>query len=215
MSGCGGAAVASRPDGRRPVAGRAVGIAGLLALVPLAVLIVVWGGGAQAQVWAGGAPEVPRFETCLPDRMAAFETGISGPMQGDDRQLAAINVHWVQHCGYLAIGICDVSEQTLTCQRRLRAAWEARAEELRARLPAPGTVSGLPLSPLYERTWALAFGREAGDDCAGRDLRGQVWCAAFEAALGYERAVHAWQVGRLMGVIGPEDWDALSGTEDE
>ncbi len=168
---------------------------------------------AGAQIWADGAPDAPRFEQCLPPEMAAFEAALQGPAYGMDWRLDAINVHWVQHCGYLAMAICEVSTRPLACQRRLRAALAARGAELRAILPDAESVGDGPLAPLYAQVRALAFGSNAGDECAGEDLRQRLWCQSFEAALGYEAAVWAWQVARLMGVMGLLDWAALSVVE--
>lgn len=173
-------------------------IAALLAGAPLA-----------AQGWGDGAPDTPRFEVCLPEQMAAFETALQTPGYGADWALGAINVHWVQHCGYLAMGICEVSDDSFICQRRLRVGLEARAADMRALLPAPDTVEGA-LAPLYARMHALAHGTNAGDDCAGWDYRRGLWCDSFQSALKFEEAVWAWQVARLMGVMGPLDWDAMA-----
>ena len=179
--------------------------------VVLALLMWTAGAsGAVAQNWAEGAPDTPRFEQCLPEQMALFEAQLAGPAYGADWRRDAFNAHWVQHCGYLAVGICDVSHNTVVCQRRLQVTWEARSEDLLDLLPAPETVSGQPLSPLYGQVWALAHGRNAGDDCAGWDYRRMIWCRTFEAALKYEEAVWAWQVARLMGVMGPLDWVEFS-----
>ncbi len=167
----------------------------------------------QAQSWGDGSLSTPRFEQCLPVQMVAFEQVLDGAAYGWDWQRSAMNSHWVQHCGYLAIGICDVSDRTFNCQRRLREAWDAQSADLRAGLPAPGDADGLLLSPLYAQAFALAQGRDAGDDCAGWDYRRQVWCRAFREALRLEAAVHAWQVARLMGIVGPLDWVALSDLE--
>lgn len=176
--------------------------------------LVLPGGAARAQVWADGAPGIQRFEQCLPEQMEAFEARLRAePGYGADWMRDAFNIHWVQHCGYLAMGICEVSSNSLICQRRLRAAFEARAAELRALLPVPESATGQVLSPLYAQVWALAHGLNAGDECAGWDYRRRLWCQSFEAALTLENAVHAWQVARLMGVMGPLDWAALSRTE--
>lgn len=163
-----------------------------------------------AQSWGDGAPDTPRFEVCLPEQMEAFEGALLTAGFGADWNVDAINVHWVQHCGYLAMGICQVSDNSLICQRRLRAGFEARAQDMRALLPEPGGVEG-PLAPLYARVYALANGANAGDDCAGWDYRRGLWCDSYQAALKLEAAVWAWQVARLMGVMGPLEWDALSG----
>lgn len=174
-----------------------------------ALLCMVLAGPVAAQSWGDGAPDVPRFEACLPEQMAAFEADLQGPGYGADWMLGEINVHWVQHCGYLAMGICEVSDNSLICQRRLRAAFEARAQDTRALLPAPEAVGGA-LGPLYAQVHALAHGENAGDDCAGETYRRQLWCASFQAALKFEEAVWAWQVARLSGVLGPLDWERLS-----
>lgn len=171
-------------------------------------------GPVAAQSWGDGAPDVPRFEVCLPEQMAAFEGALQGPAFGADWMLEAVNVHWVQHCGYLAMGICEVSDNSLICQRRLREAFEARAEEMRALLPEPEGVEGA-LGPLYARVYALAHGSNAGDDCAGETYRRQLWCASFQEALKVEQAVWAWQVARLAGVMGPLDWDAMADLGEE
>lgn len=178
------------------------------------VLIALWPGPVAAQSWGDGAPDTPRFEVCLPEQMEAFDAALHTPGYGADWALAAINVHWVQHCGYLAMGICEVSANSLICQRRLRAGFEARAADMRALLPEPDRVDG-PLAPLYARVHALAHGRNAGDDCAGWDYRRGLWCDSFQAALKFEEAVWAWQVARLMGVMGPMDWARLSALEPE
>lgn len=180
-------------------------------ILPLifAVVLAMFAGPLAAQSWGDGAPNTPRFEQCLPEQMGAFDASLAGPGYGGDWALAAVNVHWVQHCGYLAMGICEVSRNSLICQRRLRAAFEARSADVRALLPDPAGVEG-PLAPLYERVWALAQGRGAGDDCAGWDYRRGLWCDSFQAALKLEEAVWAWQVARLMGVMGPLDWAVLS-----
>lgn len=180
----------------------------------LAVVLMLLGGPLAAQSWGNGAPDVPRFEVCLPEQMGAFEAALQGPGYGADWALGAVNVHWVQHCGYLAMGICEVSDNSLMCQRRLRAAFEARAEAMRGLLPAPGEVEELALGPLYARVHALAHGFDAGDSCAGETYRRQQWCASFQAALKLEEAVWAWQVARLMGVMGPLDWAEMSGLDD-
>lgn len=178
----------------------------------LAVVLacVVWlAGPVAAQSWGDGARDTPRFEVCLPEQMEGFEQALQGPGYGSNRQVGAINVHWVQHCGYLAMGICEVSRNSLICQRRLRAAFDDMSVRMRALLPTPSDVQGA-LGPLYDRVWALAHGINAGDDCAGWDYRRGLWCDSFQAVLKVEEAVHAWQVARLMGVMGPLDWDALS-----
>jgi len=180
----------------------------------LTVLFLALGGPASAQVWADGSPETPRFEVCLPGQMAAFEAALRGPAFGADWQLDAINVHWVQHCGSLAMGICEVSDNSLICQRRLRAAFDARAADMRAVLPAADAVGAGALAPLYSQVWALAHGLDAGDECAGWDYRRRLWCQSFQAVLKFEEAVWAWQVARLMGVAGPLDWAALSRVEE-
>ncbi|MEJ6391371.1 hypothetical protein [Gymnodinialimonas ulvae] len=180
----------------------------------LAGLLVLLAGPVQAQSWGDGAPDVPRFEACVPEQMAAFEARLLAlPGYGVTRGLNAINVHWVQHCGYLAMGICEVSSNSLHCQRRLRAAFDARAEAMRAVLPAPGEVDGLPLGALYGNVWAVAHGANAGDDCAGETYRRTLWCASFQSVLKFEEAVWAWQVARLAGVMGPLDWAEMSGLE--
>ncbi len=107
------------------------------------------------------------------------------------------------------MGICEVSDNSLICQRRLRAAFEGLGEDVRAVLPDPDGVEGV-LAPLYGQVWALAHGATAGDDCAGWDYRRGLWCDSFQAVLKVEEAVHAWQVARLMGVMGPLDWAALA-----
>lgn len=178
-------------------------------LIVLALVLGAGTGAGAAQSWGDGAPETPRFEVCLPGAMGAFEAALQGPGYGADWRLAETNVHWVQHCGYLAMGICEVSRNSLICQRRLRAGLEARSAALRDLLPAPGAVTG-GLAPLYARVWALAHGQDAGDACAGWDYRRGLWCDSFQAALQFEEAVHAWQVARLMGVMGPLDWEDLS-----
>lgn len=164
---------------------------------------------AGAQAWGDGAPATPRFEVCLPEQMEAFEGTLAGPAYGANWQRGAMNVHWVQHCGYLAMGICEDSGNSLMCQRRLTAAFERVGADVRAELPDPGDAEGV-LAPLYRQVWALAHGRGAGDDCAGWDYRRGLWCHSFQAALKLEEAVWAWQVARLMGVMGPLDWDALA-----
>lgn len=172
---------------------------------------LAWGTGeGAAQSWGDGAPETPRFGVCLPEAMAEFEGALQGPGYGADWDVGAMNAHWVQHCGYLAMGICEVSTGAMDCQRRLRAAFEARGAQMRGRLPEPEAVGGAALAALYERVWALAHGRDAGDSCAGWDARRALWCESFQAALKFEEAVHAWQVARLMGVMGPLDWAELS-----
>lgn len=175
----------------------------------LVLLLAMMAGPVAAQSWGDGAPNTPRFEVCLPEQMAAFEEALHGPAFGADWALGETNVHWVQHCGYLAMGICEVSDNSLICQRRLRAAFEARAADVRANLPDPDGVEGA-LAPLYARVYALAHGSNAGDDCAGWDYRRGLWCDSFQAALKFEEAVWAWQVARLMGVMGPLDWAELS-----
>ncbi len=180
----------------------------------LAVFLALLAGPLQAQSWADGAQHVPRFEVCLPEQMAAFEARLSGlPGYGVTVPMDAFNVHWVQHCGYLAMGICEVSSNSLICQRRLRAAFDERAAAMRELLPMPEEVEGLPLSPLYENVWAVAQGINAGDDCAGETYRRTLWCASFQAVLKFEEAVWAWQVARLSGVMGPLDWDEMSELE--
>ncbi|WP_166486068.1 hypothetical protein [Jannaschia sp. CCS1] len=179
-----------------------------------ALVVAIWPGIGAAQSWGDGASDTPRFEVCLPEQMQAFEEALLTPGYGAGWALDAINVHWVQHCGYLAMGICQVSDNSLICQRRLRVGFEARAADMRAMLPAPGDVEG-PLAPLYARVHALAHGSNAGDDCAGWDYRRGLWCDSFQSALKFEEAVWAWQVARLMGVLGPLDWDVLSGLEAE
>lgn len=183
----------------------------------LASLVAVWvcvAGPLAAQAWGDGVPDVPRFEVCLPEQMQLFEDALQGPGYGADWQVGAVNVHWVQHCGYLAMGICDVSNNALICQRRLQDAFAARAAQMREMLPSPGAIDGA-LAPLYGRVWALAHGSNAGDDCAGWEYRRGLWCESFQAALKLEEAVWAWQVARLMGVMGPLDWDALADLGDE
>ena len=181
--------------------GLAVGLAGLA-------------GPVKAQSWGDGAPEVPRFRVCVPEQMAAFEADLLAlPGYGVTDGLQAINVHWVQHCGYLAMGICEVSSDSLICQRRLRAAFDARAEAMRAMLPEPSDLEDLPLGPLYGNVWAVAHGTNAGDDCAGETYRRQLWCASFQSVLKFEEAVWAWQVARLAGVMGPLDWDEMGSLE--
>ncbi|WP_224814023.1 hypothetical protein [Hasllibacter sp. MH4015] len=177
----------------------------------LALVLTLLAGPLAAQDWADGAPSTPRFGQCLPEQMEAFETRLMGlPGYGVTVPLDALNVHWVQHCGYLAMGICQDSNNSLICQRRLRDAFAARAADMRGHLPDPEEVAGLALSPLYGRVWALAHGTNAGDDCAGWDYRRMLWCRSFQEALAFENAVWAWQVARLMGVAGPLDWEALS-----
>ncbi len=171
---------------------------------------------AHAQSWAEAprADHVQRFEHCLPEQMEAFETRLRGdPGYGQDWRRDLFNVHWVQHCGYLAMGICEVSSNSLICQRRLRAAFDDRAAAMRAVLPPPEEVEGLALSPLYGQVWAVAHGANAGDDCAGETYRRTLWCRSFQAVLKFEEAVWAWQVARLAGVMGPLDWDEMSGLE--
>ena len=188
---------------------------GKLNAVWVAGLVGVIAAPMQAQSWAEAprADHVPRFEACLPEQMEAFETRLLGlPGYGVTVPMDAFNVHWVQHCGYLAMGVCEVAVDSLICQRRLRAGFVARAEEMRAMLPAPEEVEG-PLGPLYGNVWAVAHGTNAGDDCAGETYRRQLWCASFQAVLKFEEAVWAWQVARLSGVMGPLDWDAMSGLE--
>lgn len=177
--------------------------------VLLALAVALMPGVLAAQSWGDGALDTPRFEVCLPEQMEAFEDALLTPAFGADWNVDAINVHWVQHCGYLAMGICQVSDNSLICQRRLRAGFEARAQDMRALLPDPAGVEG-SLEPLYARVYALAHGFNAGDDCAGWDYRRGLWCDSFQAVLKFEEAVWAWQVARLMGVMGPLDWDALS-----
>ncbi|GAB5449140.1 MAG: hypothetical protein Gyms2KO_40130 [Gymnodinialimonas sp.] len=178
------------------------------------MLLALVSGPLAAQSWGDGAPDVPRFEVCLPEQMDAFEAALLTPGYGADWQVDAFNVHWVQHCGYLAMGICEVSDNSLICQRRLRAAFVDRAAEMRALLPAPDTVEGA-LAPLYARVYALAQGSNAGDDCAGETYRRQLWCASFQSALKFEEAVWAWQVARLMGVMGPLDWAEMADLGEE
>ena len=181
----------------------------------LALLLIVLAPTALlAQSWGNGAPQTPRFEVCLPEQMEAFDAGLSTPGygaagHGADWALGAMNVHWVQHCGYLAMGICQVSDNSLMCQRRLRDAFDGRAAQMRALLPEPDAIEG-ELAPLYARVHALAHGSNAGDDCAGWDYRRGLWCDSFQAVLKFEEAVWAWQVARLMGVMGPLDWAVLS-----
>ena len=166
---------------------------------------------AGAQEWADGAPDIPRFEQCLPEQMALFEERMFGlPGYGVTVPMDAFNVHWVQHCGYLAMGICEVSSNGMACQRRLREAFERRTDEMLALLP--WDVAG-ELSPLYEQVYQLAVGTNAGDDCAGESYRRQLWCASFMQVLKFEEAVWAWQIARLAGAAGPVDWDALSRVE--
>ncbi|OAN75879.1 hypothetical protein A8B78_15695 [Jannaschia sp. EhC01] len=179
----------------------------------LALILTLLAGPLAAQSWGDGAPDTPRFEVCLPEQMNAFEQALQTPGYGADWAVGSINVHWVQHCGYLAMGICQVSDNSLICQRRLRAAFEARAAQMRALLPAPDGVEG-PLAPLYARVHSLAHGTNAGDDCAGWDYRRGLWCDSFQSALKFEEAVWAWQVARLMGVMGPLDWTVLADLED-
>ncbi|MBF9044614.1 hypothetical protein HKCCE4037_14820 [Rhodobacterales bacterium HKCCE4037] len=168
----------------------------------------------QAQSWGDGAEHVPRFEQCLPEQMEAFEARLLAlPGYGVTVPMDAFNVHWVQHCGYLAMGICEVSTSSLYCQRRLRAAFDERAAAMRALLPPPEALEGLPLAPLYRNVWAVANGLNAGDDCAGEVYRRRLWCNSFQAVLKFEEAVWAWQVARLSGVMGPLDWDEMSGLE--
>ncbi len=180
----------------------------------LVVLALAAPDAALAQAWGDGAPETARFEQCLPDQMQAFDTALRGPGYGADWMRGAMNVYWVQHCGYLAMGICDVSDNAVRCQRRLRAAFDVLARDVRALLPEPEGVAG-ELAPLYAQLRALAFGTSAGDDCAGWDVRRGLWCDSFQAVLSVEAAVHAWQVARLMGVVGPLDWVALAELEGE
>lgn len=179
----------------------------------LAVLVAVWPGLVAAQSWGDGAPHVPRFEVCLPEQMEAFEDALLSPGYGADWAIGTINVHWVQHCGYLGMGVCQVSDNSLMCQRRLRAGFEARAQDMRAMLPPPVDIVG-PLAPLYARVHALAHGSNAGDDCAGWDYRRGLWCDSFQSVLKFEEAVWAWQVARLAGAMGPLDWDVLSTLEE-
>ena len=184
-----------------------------MAVRVLAILAMVLAGPVQAQSWAEAprADHVPRFEACLPEQMEAFEAHLLGlPGYGVTVPMDAFNVHWVQHCGYLAMGVCEVAVDSLICQRRLRAAFEGRAEAMRAVLP--DNVEG-PLGPLFDQVVALAEGSNAGDDCAGETYRRQLWCASFQAVLKFEEAVWAWQVARLAGAAGPLDWDAMSGLE--
>ncbi|MEJ6392285.1 hypothetical protein V8J82_03405 [Gymnodinialimonas sp. 2305UL16-5] len=171
-----------------------------------AAMVMLGATPVAAQSWAAGAPDILRFEQCLPEQMAAFEARLSAlPGYGVTVPMDAFNVHWVQHCGYLAIGICDVSAETFTCQRRMREVWLARAAELRAALPAPDSVTG-DLAPLYAQVYVLSEGSNAGDDCDGQSARAVTWCQAFQAVLKFEQSVWAWQVGRLAGVTGPLDW---------
>lgn len=164
---------------------------------------------ASAQSWGEGAAGTPRFEVCLPEQMAAFDAALQGPGYGADWYVDRINVHWVQHCGYLAMGICEDSDARTFCQVRLRMAFDAGAARMRALLPVPGSIEG-ELAPLYGRLHALAHGANAGDDCDGTDTGSALWCDSFQAVLKWEEAVWAWQVARLMGVMGPLDWDVLS-----
>jgi hypothetical protein len=177
-------------------------------------LVVALPAAASAQSWGDGAPDTPRFEVCLPEQMHRFEDALHSPGYGMAWQRDAMNVHWVQHCGYLAMGICEVSDNSLICQRRLRAAFDARAADMRALLPEPETVEGA-LAPLYAQVWDLGRGTNAGDDCAGETYRRQLWCASFQSALKFEEAVWAWQIARLMGAMGPLDWDVLADLGDE
>lgn len=166
---------------------------------------------ASAQVWADGVPDIPRFEQCLPEQMALFEARMLAlPGYGVTVPMDAFNVHWVQHCGYLAMGICEVSSNGMQCQRRLRAAFDARAEEMRALLP--WDVAG-DLAPLYDQVYRLAVGINAGDDCAGESYRRMLWCRSFQSVLKFEQAVWAWQIARMAGAAGPVDWDQLSVVE--
>ncbi len=187
-----------------------------MALRVLLGLLALFAGPVQAQSWAEAprAVHVPRFEQCLPEQMDAFEARLLGlPGYGVTVPMDAFNVHWVQHCGYLAMGICEVAANSLQCQRRLRAAFDERAAAMREVLPEPEALQGLPLGPLYGNVWAVAHGINAGDDCAGETYRRQIWCASFQSVLKFEEAVWAWQVARLSGVMGPLDWDEMSELE--
>ena len=164
------------------------------------------------QAWEQAAAHVPRFEQCLPEQMAAFEAGIAAlPGYGASDGVQVMNAHWVQHCGYLAAGICNASEEAFLCLRRLRAGFRAQTEALRTALPVPDT--GGARGRHYAQVYALAFDTSAGDDCAGQSAHWTMWCSTFHASLSFERVVAAWQVARLTGRMGPQDWDARAGLE--
>lgn len=185
-------------------------VGGLIAAMAGATLSPV-----SAQSWADGARSIVRFETCLPEQMEAFEARLDAlPGFGVTIPIDAVNAYWVQHCGYLAMGICQVSSEPLVCQQRLREAFDRRTMAMREFLPAPAELDGLALSPLYSRIWEIGNGTVAGDDCAGDIARRQLWCQSFHAVLKLEEAIWAWQVGRLAGATGPLDWADLARLEE-
>lgn len=161
----------------------------------LAYLALVYGALAGA-VWAEELEPIPAFADCLRGEVARFERDLGRARSGNYAGLAQyVDGRGVDVCGVGGIILCDRGAEPLACQHALAEEQEALRLAVLASLPAPEAAG------LYEKVHALAFGRSAGDDCAGASPVIGAWCETIEATRRLEMAVLAYQVARDAGAV--------------
>lgn len=162
----------------------------------LSLSMALFAGAAAAQ------DPLPKFAPCMDADIAAFERALSRKPASPRPEVFDIgDTSGVDVCGTSGIMLCDLLDDPLPCQRRLRAEQDTWHAAVLDNLPAPDAVAGRAgewSDGLYPRLYALARDQSAGPDCAGADAAITAWCEAREANRRLQSAVLAWQLARYL-----------------